>query len=188
MMSNPDFRKVWHGRRGMRAGIKACEQAKCVVSALTLVYGAVDALASLSRETKETRVTRTQFLSWVGKYLVPELCVALTALDIYGARCGIVHSYASTSDLSRAGHAKLVVYKWRKGHRPDDPVLAERARAATVIEIESLIESLDRAVDRFESDIDSDAGLRSRVERNIEDLLCYEPWHPVSIAIGEEAA
>ena len=188
MMTNPDFRKVWRGPRGMRAGIKACEQAKCVVSALTLIYSAVDALAALTREAKETRVMRKQFLTWVGKYLLPELGVAPTALDIYGARCGVVHMYASTSDLSRAGKAKLVVYKWRKGHRPDDPVLAERACSATVIEIESLIESLDRAVGQFERDIDSDSGLRSRVERNIEDLLCYEPWHPVSIAIEEEAA
>ena len=58
MMTNPDFRKVWRGPRGMRAGIKACERAKCVVSALTLIYSAVDALAALTREAQEARTTR----------------------------------------------------------------------------------------------------------------------------------
>lgn len=168
----------------MRSGIKACARAKCVVSALTLIYSAVDALAALAREKQEARITRQEFLDWVSAYLLPELGLELTALDIYGARCGVVHTYAPTSDLSRDGRAKLLVYKWRKGHRPNDPVLAERARTATVVEIESLIEALDRAVSRFEQQIDADSLLRSRFERNIKDLLCYEPWHPVEIAMA----
>lgn len=168
----------------MRAGIKACERAKCVVSALTLIYSAIDSLAALTRETQEARATRSEFQAWVGLYLLPELTVELTAVDIYGARCGIVHTYAPTSDLSKRGQAKLIVYKWRNGHRPDDPVLADRARSATVIEIEMLIEALDRAVGQFERQIDLDADLRSRVERNIKDLLCYQPWHPVAIAVA----
>jgi hypothetical protein len=184
MMTNPDFRKVWRGARGMRAGIKACERAKCVVSALTLIYSAIDALAALTRETQEAHATRKEFLAWVGAYLLPELEVELRAIDVYGARCGIVHTYAPTSDLSKSGQAKLIVYRWRSGHRPNDPVLAERARSATVIEIEALIESLDRAVGQFECNIDRDALLRSRVERNIEDLLCYQPWHPIAIAVA----
>lgn len=184
MMTHPDFEKVWRGRRGMRAGIMACGRAKCVVSALTLIYSAVDALAALTRENPDARATRKEFLAWVDLYLLPELDVELTALDIYGARCGVVHTYAPTSDLSRSGQAKLVVYRWRTGHRPDDPVLAERARSATVIEIEGLIKSLDKAVRRFERAIDADPTLRAHVERNIQDLLCYEPWHPVAIAVA----
>jgi hypothetical protein len=183
-MTNPDFEKVWRGRRGMRSGIKACERAKCVVSTLTLVYSAIDALAALIRESQTARATRNEFLGWVNSYLLPELNIDLTAMDIYGARCGVVHTYAPTSDLSRDGRAKLVVYKWRKGHRPDDPVLAERARAATVVELEDLIEALDRAVERFERQIDADVALRARIERNIADLLCYEPWHPVAITVA----
>ena len=167
----------------MWRGIKACERAKCVVSALTLIYSAIDALAALTREAKDARATRKEFVAWVSAYLLPELTVKLTP-DIYGARCGVVHTYTATSDLSRGGEAKLIVYKWRKGHRPDDPILAKRARSATVIEIEDLVECLDRAVRRFERHTDADAALRSRVERNIEDLLCYEPWHPVTIAVA----
>ena len=103
----------------MRAGIKACERAKCVVSALTLIYSAVDALAALTRERQEVRATRKEFVTWVSGYLLPELGIELTALDVYGARCGIVHTYAPTSDLSKSGEAKLIVYRWRNGHRPD---------------------------------------------------------------------
>jgi hypothetical protein len=183
MMTNPEFRKVWGGRRGMRAGIKACEKAKCVVSALTLIYSAIDALATLTR-SPTVRATRSEFLAWVDQYLLPELKGELTSLDFYGARCGVVHTYGAASDLSRDGHAKLLVYKWRHGHRPDDPVLAERARTAIVVEIESLVEGLERAVTRFEARIAENSELRDRVERNVADLLCYEPWHPVAITVA----
>lgn len=184
MMTNPDFKKVWRGPRGMRAGIKACQRAKCVVSALTLIYSSVDALAALTRKEPSTRATRAEFLDWVRTYLVPELSGDLTAEDIYGARCGVVHTHAPTSDLSKKGQAKLIVYKWRHGHRPDDPVLAERARTASVVEIETLIDGLDRAVQSFERQLDADATLQDRVKQNIADLLCYEPWHPVAIEVA----
>ncbi|HXG89160.1 MAG TPA: hypothetical protein VNJ02_12555 [Vicinamibacterales bacterium] len=168
----------------MRSGIKACERAKCVVSTLTLIYSAIDALAALTRESQNTRATRKEFLDWVNSYLLPELDSDLTAMDIYGARCGVVHTYAPTSDLSRDGKVKLVVYKWREGHRPDDPILAERARSATVIEIEEVIDGLNRAVQAFERHIDADVALGRRVERNIVDLLCYEPWNPIAITVA----
>jgi hypothetical protein len=164
----------------MRKGIKACVDAKCVVSGLTLMFAAIDALAALTRRDG-SRATRTEFMGWVNKYMLDELAVPMTAADLYGARCGILHSYAPTSDLSRRGDAKVLVYKWRHGHRPDDQVLEERARTATVVEIESLVEALDRAVKAFQDDVARDNDLRERVERHVTDLLCYEPWKPVSI-------
>lgn len=186
MMTHPSFDKVWRGSRGMRAGIKACERAKCVVSALTLIYSSVDALAALTRTSPDALTTRAEFLGWVEKYFIPELGreLGLTSLDLYAARCGVVHTYGPASQLSRTGRAKMLIYKWRDGHRPDDPVLLERAREATVIEIDDLIDGLDRAVQRFEGDIAGDASLRSRVECNIADLLCYEPWHPIAIIVA----
>ena len=188
MMTNPDFEKVWHGERGLRAGVRACQQAKCVVSALTLIYSAVDALAALTRKETQTKATRAEFLAWTRAYLLPELGGSLSAEDIYGARCGVVHTLAPTSDLSKKGEAKLIIYKWRHGHRPDDPQLLERARSATVVEIEALVEALDVAVRSFERQIDSDVELQARVKSNIEDLLCYEPWHPVAIEVEASAA
>src|SRR5688572_14829887 len=173
MMTHPNLRKVWGGRRGMRAG-KACERAKCVVSALTLIYSAIDALAALTRPSREDRTTRKEFLSWVDDYFLPELNTDLKVLGLYGARCGVVHTYGPASDLSRDGKAKMIVYKWRHGHRPDDPILAEYARSASVVEIETLIEALDRAVQRFEGQIADDRELRARVDTNIADLLCYK--------------
>lgn len=191
MMTHPSFDEVWRGARGMRAGIRACEEARCVVSTLTLVYASIDALAALTRASREDRTTRRVFLAWVEKYLLPEFTIRhleLTALDLYAARCGVVHTYGPSSDLARAGQAKLLIYKWRHIHRPDDPLLAERAREATVIEIDDIVDGLDRAVLRFEAEIASDNDLRSRVEGNITELLCYKPWHPVTITVAAEAA
>jgi hypothetical protein len=124
----------------------------------------------------------------VEKYFLPELAIRqlqqLTALDLYAARCSVVHAYGPSSDMSRAGAAKMLIYKWRHIHRPDDPLLAERALEATVIEIDHMVDGLDGAVSRFEAEIASDNNLRRRVEENISQLLCYKPWHPVAITVA----
>jgi hypothetical protein len=184
MLSHPDLEKIWRGKRGMRTGIRACAQAKCVVSALTLIYSAIDAMASLTRVGRDARGTRKEFLAWAEEYLLPQLDGSLTSLDLYGARCGVVHTYGPDSNLSRTGQARILIYKWRHGHRPDDPLLEERSRSATVIEIECLIEGLERAVDQFKARVAEDPELRERVESNVGDLLCYEPWHPVTVTIA----
>ena len=183
-MTHPNLHKVWRGPRGMRRGIRACIGAKSVVSALTLIYSAIDALAALTRDSVKTRATRREFTDWVDRYLLQELTGDLTAIDIYGARCGVVHTYSRDSELAREGKAKLLVYKWREGHRPDDPILEEQSRTATVVEIETLAEALERAVESFEQAVLTDEALRGRVERNVKNLLCYEPWHPVEIIVA----
>jgi hypothetical protein len=147
------------------------------------MFSAIDALAALNRR-KGTRATRSDFMEWVDEHLLGELDPPLNAEDLYGARCGILHAYSPTSDLSQTGKAKVLIYKWRHGHRPDDPVLEERARTATVVELEVLWEALQRAVESFSRRISEDADVRERVEANLEALLCYEPWHPVSITVA----
>lgn len=91
-----------------------------------MIYSAIDALAALTRESRDTSATRNEFQEWVRTYLLPQMNCGLTALDIYGARCGVVHTYAPTSDLSRTGQAKVIVYNNMADllcHEPWHPVV-----------------------------------------------------------------
>lgn len=188
MMTHPDLKKIWNGRRGMKAGIEACVKAKCVVSAMTLIYSAIDAMAALTRPLKSPRATRDEFKKWVDDYLSDQLKdfdIHVSSLDIYGARCGILHTYGPESDLSRDGKAKTIVYKWREGHRPDDPLLAKYEKTAIIVEIESLAEALNKAVALFQDRIEGDPELKQRVEKHVKNLLCYQPWCPVQIVVSE---
>jgi hypothetical protein len=180
MLTHPDVERVWYGPRGMQAGIEACIRQKCVVSAVTLIYTSIDALAALTRPLNSKRVRPSDFKKWVDDFLLAHVGSTITAADMYGARCGIVHTYSPVSDSSRNGDAKEIVYRWRDGHRPDDPILAERAKNALVLEIEVLFEALQRAVESFQARIGTDAELKAKIETHVSGLLCYEPWHPAS--------
>jgi hypothetical protein len=186
MIVHPDFEKVWYGPRGMRAGITACIESKCVVSAVTLIYSAVDALSVLACPPSAARSSRSTFIKWVEDYLLPHLGGSVSGADVYGARCGIVHTYGPESDLSRKGVAKTLVYRWRVGHKPEDPLLAEHAKTSLVIEIEHLAEALSKAVEAFQVRIGADPELKGRVETNIQGLLCYEPSMPILIHVVEK--
>jgi hypothetical protein len=184
MLVYPSVEKVARGRRGMLAGIEACMARQCLVSAVSLIYATIDALAALTRPLGATRSTRAEYKAWVERYMIPSLREPLTADDLYAARCGILHAYSAESEASRAGEAKAIVYKWRDGHRPDDARLAELSRTATVIEIQSLHEALETAVMHFEAHIRSDPSLEARVAQHVSELLCYEPWSPVGIWVA----
>jgi hypothetical protein len=82
------------------------------IPALTLLYSVVDVAAGLSNREMQQRAGRHAFIKWVDKYVVPDSTLGCTALDLYAARCGLVHGFSATSDLSAAGKARRIVYAW----------------------------------------------------------------------------
>lgn len=75
---------------------------------LILLYSTIDVMANLERKGGETG--KTAFTRWVEQYLLVNRKLPCTALELYGARCGILHSFSADSDISRAGKARRVVY------------------------------------------------------------------------------
>jgi hypothetical protein len=179
MMGDPSVHEIVHGERGMLRGIDACIAALCVVSAVTLIYSAVDALAGLGAPITQARSGGPAFKAWVLKYLLPHLESALSPADLWAARCGILHAYSRHSDLSRQGDARSLVYVWRHGHHPDDRLLRRHVEeGAAVLEIEALASAFTGAVQAFQEDIERNPDLRSRVKHHVATRLCYKPSMP----------
>jgi hypothetical protein len=84
-----------------------------VLAALTLIYAGIDAIASLERRESE-RTGRAAFLRWADAFLLRDERLPCTALELYGARCGILRTFSADSDLSRSGEVRRVVYA--RGH------------------------------------------------------------------------
>lgn len=98
----------------MFAAAESCIAARQHLPALVLIYVLIDSLAWAASDKAKSSV-RTQFEDWVTKWLLPDLVTkspTLTATDLYSARCAVLHTLASESDLSRAGTAKRIVYAW----------------------------------------------------------------------------
>jgi hypothetical protein len=113
-----------HNLRDISDAIGLCLNARKVLPALILLYSAMDAVAALERRGNEG--TRSAFVRWVERYMsLDEL--GCTGLDLYAARCGILHGFSGSSDLSKARKARVVVYAW--GSYPVDAVRASERRA-----------------------------------------------------------
>lgn len=87
--------------------------------AMAVLYMAVDALAACAAE--EEIPGRTAFIRWVDTYLIPASTAGdLTpfkngldearGVDLYAARCGLLHANTADADLVANGKARRVFY------------------------------------------------------------------------------
>ncbi len=83
---------------------------------LILIYAAIDIVASIESKTGSNKPS---FIRWAGSYLIPAMPLACTALELYAARCGILHTMTAESDLSRSGQARAIYYGWGDANSDD---------------------------------------------------------------------
>ena len=131
---------------------------------LIVLYSSIDIMAWLFCPETEHVNSKRAFLDWVERYLLPGSRIDCSPLDVYSARCGVLHKFSAFSTLTRAGEARPVCYSWGKAERSDlEQALAEKGIEAAVVEIESLIAAVKRAVDRSFSAVSSDAEMQQLI-------------------------
>jgi hypothetical protein len=182
MRTNPDLQEIVFGDRGMVRGIEACVRQQCLVSAVALIYSSIDTIAALARNDPSADTTSKEFVQWLEAYFLPSADLPCSAIDLYGARCGILHTYSQDSRKRREGKAKALVYCWRSGPAADAEI--PLPPDAVVIVIEDLIEAFRHAVIRFVESCSQRPELARLVDVNLRELLCYRPCEPVTIYVA----
>jgi len=99
-----------------------CQVQGLDVPMLVLIYTSLDSLAwaLYGHETKEVK---HRFVSLCEAYVLPNSKLNCTSLELYAARCSILHSLGWESDLSKDGKARSAFYSFGT----DDPTLAQIA-------------------------------------------------------------
>jgi hypothetical protein len=139
--------------------IRLILNAKKQLPALILIYSSIDFLAWLNRPSTRPDVVRSDFISWVDKYLLPNSHLRCSSLDLYAARCGILHSYTAESKLSREGKAKQICYAWGSAEvkRLENRIKqAKLDSKAIAVHIEELFNALRFGFVNFISSLDAD--------------------------------
>jgi len=77
---------------------------------LVVVYSTIDALGLLDAPAVQMSSSSNSFKAWVAKYLLPNLQPKCTELEIWAARCAVLHTFTTESDLSREGKARELQY------------------------------------------------------------------------------
>ena len=94
--------------RKTHASIGVLIENKMYEASLILIYAWIDRMAWLS--VKNDRATGGDFQKWVEEYLLKGSSLPCTAKDLWGARCGLLHTGSQEADLTRLGNAKKILY------------------------------------------------------------------------------
>lgn len=78
--------------------------------ALVVAYSAVDTFGLLDAPSSQASSTGASFKAWTRTYLLPQPGINFTDVDFWAARCAVLHTSTSESDLSRAGQARELAY------------------------------------------------------------------------------
>jgi len=116
-----------------------------------LAYAMIDIMAWLDRDVKHKDVQQDDFIKWVETYLLPNSQLSCTAIDLYAARCSLLHSYSAESRLSRQGRASEIFYAWGVADEQDLQKLIdlEGSRDAKAVQVEELLVALKRGIEQF---------------------------------------
>ncbi|MEX2181392.1 MAG: hypothetical protein WD771_05075 [Gemmatimonadaceae bacterium] len=127
-----------------------------IQSFLVVLYSTIDAAAWLSVEHGGD-VTKKDFVRWVDEYLLPQSGLDCSALDLYAARCGVLHSFSAYSALQRKGKARPISYALGSGSLPAlrRLIAVSDEKEAVAVQLEDLANAVVRGWERFHASIES---------------------------------
>lgn len=99
---------VFEYAKRMTDAITCLKNSGHAIGGLMLVYAAIDQMAWLSSPSQETH--GKEFKEWVDKYILPHNPLGCTSSDLWGARCGLLHTGAAESRELRSGNAQNRIY------------------------------------------------------------------------------
>jgi hypothetical protein len=147
--------------------------------ALIILYSAVDTLAWANLPSGD--VHQKDFIAWVDNYIKPEDKLGCTAEDLYGARCGLVHSGAAESQKSRKGEAEEL---WYATSPHSISLLEEYAtqnnQRAKVVYFTELLSAFVDAAQKFNDEISKDEQKQRIINERIRRWIRFVPKSSVS--------
>jgi hypothetical protein len=135
---------------------------------LLLLYAAIDTMAWLSVPEEES--TGRDFQNWVEKYVLrvnQALLPGVTAVDLWGARCGLLHTGAPESRDFRKGNARKIFYT------NNVEVVARVPADVILISLENLGRAFAAALTWFVADLDENAARDEVAKKKIGRILVH---------------
>jgi len=152
---------------------ESCVREKVTTPALVLVYSGID-VAGWLYVGDPTAPPRTRFTKWVTRYLLPAGNLGVSALELFGARCGLLHNFGSESDLSRQGKVRQIQYA--RGSSSPETVIematnVKMEKQHTALKVEELIAAFRTGLARFFEGAAADPKMaRTLIERSAKVL------------------
>ncbi len=159
---------------GIKTGIRVTLENNCLGSAVILILSGIDAMAYLEMPAGRDDVTRSDFVRWVERYIKFPCDEQLTGLDLYGARCAMLHNYGTASDLSRKGKCRQVIYMDKSV--PEIRYNPKVSQDVVLVSVPALADAFFSGVDKFLIDLFADQIKAPIAEHRLKKLIQAIPF------------
>jgi hypothetical protein len=97
--------------------IGALWDAELPEAALTIIYSGIDSFGLLAAPPGVLDASGNTFKQWCEKYILPRLQsldgTPVTSVDLWAARCGVLHTSTPLSKLEREGTVRQIFYQFK---------------------------------------------------------------------------
>lgn len=134
--------------------IDLCMSKKLITPSLIVLYSGMDILGWL--EYGDSLNSGQRFRKWVDSYILPLSGSSCDATDLYGARCGLIHTFTPDSDLSKKGKARKILYAWGTSeiHALNEMIDLANMNEYVPVKIEILITVFRNGIESFLADLE----------------------------------
>jgi hypothetical protein len=151
--------------------IRICLEAGFAEAAVALLYSGIDTLAFLSAPADSNDVKRDDFIEWCDQHIVSCLPSGVTGIDLYGARCGVLHTSSAASRLGRKGDAREVWYYF-KG-RAGVNLMTDTPQPALILEIEMLVDAFVKGSWQFVADLEGNSAQQTIAQERVGQFFSW---------------
>jgi hypothetical protein len=136
--------------------IDYCISEKLITPALILIYSTIDSISWLSTENSDQR-NKEYFQNWVDTWMLKHYPLPCTSLELYAARCGILHTLTPSSDLSKKKGVRQISYAWGNASHIDleNTIQVLGNRSLVAVHVNDILTSLRSGFIDFLSSIES---------------------------------
>lgn len=168
------------------AAIELCIEKGLILPALMLLYSGIDVIGSLER--KPNTGTKLNFIRWVDSYMLKTHSLGCTGIELYGARCGILHTMAAESDLSRCGKAREITYAWGIAKAEDIREAGKLINHPNIlsVHVNELLTAFKQGLASYFNEINADPVRRALVLENAGIWLSDLPLSIVSSLLNSD--
>jgi hypothetical protein len=132
-------------------------------SALILLYAGVDILGALDSDGE---ATRQSFVTWADRYMTPATKLGCDALELYSARCGLIHALTPETRLTKEGRTRRFAYVTHPVFFPEQNFAGE----SFIVHVGTLWLAFRDGTRQFVVDSESDPRRSERIERNLSNV------------------
>jgi hypothetical protein len=148
-----------------------------IITSLILLYSAIDSFSNLANRTNSSG--RQIFIKWVDKWMLNDTLENVAGIDLYAARCGILHGFISESDLSNKDKAKQILYSYGEAP-PEIPNKAikssDQEERYVGVKVEDLFESFRSGFRNCYEQIERDNDWKSSFEQKARKYFVSIPY------------